>query len=186
MLVPIPLRLSRVTWMADCDFGTCELANERRMFLVRVCSMQRRQISRLEDSTCSSLPLLRIAAIHEGGITSVQFDPTNATQVLTNSMDSSLKIVDIRTCTAVQTLRHPEFQTSHTWSKSVFSPDGRYVAAGSSSNGTIFVWDVSDGKIKKRLPGHTSGVCGIDWSRGGSSGQQVASIDRKGSLILWA
>jgi autophagy-related protein 16 len=126
------------------------------------------------------------AAIHEGGITSVQFNPTNSTQVLTNAMDSCLKIVDIRTCTAIHTLRHPEFQTSQTWSKSVFSPDGRYVAAGSSSNGTIFVWDISDGSLIKKLPGHTSGVCGIDWSRGGSSGQQVASIDRKGTLILWA
>jgi autophagy-related protein 16 len=103
-------------------------------------------------------------------------------------MDSCLKIVDIRTCTAIHTLRHPEFQTSQTWSKSVFSPDGRYVAAGSSSNGTIFVWDVSTPtpSLIKKLSGHTAGVCGIDWSRGGSSGQQVASIDRKGSLILWA
>lgn len=125
-------------------------------------------------------------AIHDGGITSVQFDPTNSTQVLTNAMDSCLKVIDIRTCTAIHTFRHAEFQTSQTWCKATYSPDGRYVAAGSSSNGNIFVWDAADGSLKKKLAGHLSGVCGIDWSRGGSSGQQVASLDRKGSLILWA
>jgi len=63
---------------------------------------------------------------------------------------------------------------------------GAYVGAGSSSNGTIFVWDVASGVLKAKLEGHTSGVCGFAWGRGGSSGQQVASVDRKGGLILWA
>lgn len=127
--------------------------------------------------------------IHEGGLTSVQFNPTDSTQVLTNSLDSSLKIVDVRSGIAIHTFRHREFSTSHGWSRSVFSPDGRYVASGSSSNtGTIFVWDASDGQLKAKLDsgGHIAGVAGIDWCRGGSGGQQVASLDRKGVLVLWA
>lgn len=63
---------------------------------------------------------------------------------------------------------------------------GAYVAAGSSGNGNVFVWNVDDGSLKSKLPGHTAGVCGFAWGRGGSSGQQVASVDRKGGLILWA
>ena len=63
---------------------------------------------------------------------------------------------------------------------------GAYAAAGSSANGNVFVWNVDDGSLKTKLPGHTVGVCGFAWGRGGSSGQQVASVDRKGTLILWA
>ena len=71
---------------------------------------------------------------------------------------------------------------------SLFLPNslGRYVAAGSSSNGQIFVWNTGQGELKRKLPGHESGVCGFAWGRGGSSGQQVASVDKSGVLILWA
>jgi len=60
------------------------------------------------------------------------------------------------------------------------------VASGSSSNGHIFVWDVTAGKLRARLQGHQAGVCGFAWGRGGTSGQQVASVDKSGMLILWA
>jgi autophagy-related protein 16-1 len=107
---------------------------------------------------------------------------------LTNSLDSTLKIVDIRAGLALFTFKHAEYTTLSSWpSRAVFSPDGRYVAAGSNSNGTLFVWNTSDGKLKSMLSGvHASGVVGVGWGRGGSGGQQVASLDRKGVLILWA
>ena len=130
--------------------------------------------------------------LHESGITSVQFNPTDSAQVLTNSLDSSLKIVDLRTGTALHTFCHVELSTSHGWSSSCFSPDGRYVAAGSSLNGIVFVWDAlaEDGEkqqLKARLTGgHKAAVVGIDWCHGGSSCQQVASLDRTGVLVLWA
>jgi len=129
------------------------------------------------------------SGLHESGITSVQFNPSDSTQVLTNSLDSSLKIVDLRTGTAIHTFRHPEFMTSHGWSSSCFSPDGRYAAAGSSSTGgCVFVWETDGaGELKAKLKGgHKAAVVGIDWCRGGSSGQQVTSIDRKGVMVLWA
>jgi autophagy-related protein 16-1 len=135
-------------------------------------------------------------AIHESGITSVHFSPVDSTTLLTNGMDSCLKLIDIRTCTAVHTLRgDADFSTSQTWSKAVLSPDGRYAAAGSSSTGCIFIWDLAaanatvDGAVPvvSKLSGHhTSGVSAIDWGRGGSTGQQVSTIDRRGTLILWS
>jgi WD40 repeat protein len=110
-------------------------------------------------------------------------------------MDSCLKLIDIRTCTAVHTLRgDADFTTSQTWSKAVLSPDGRYAAAGSSSTGSVFIWDLaatatedSTVPVVSKLSGHhTSGVSAIDWGRGGSNGQQVSTIDRRGTLILWS
>jgi autophagy-related protein 16 len=124
-----------------------------------------------------------ISGLHEHGITSVQFHPTNALQVLTNGKDSSVKVTDVRTCTALQTLRHEAFQTGFQWSTASFSPDGTYAAAGSSISGEIFVWRVLDGKLEKTLKAHSSGVGCLAWGRGA---QQVASADRSGNLVLWA
>ena len=137
------------------------------------------------------------AAIHEGAITSVQFQPTVAggggsssvgPHVLTNSMDSSLKVVDVRTGTALFALRDADLVTSYGWSRACFSPDGAYILGASNSTGHVLVWSAVDGTLKAKLSDQHggSGVCGIDWGRGGTNGQQVASIDRTGVLILWA
>jgi hypothetical protein len=48
-------------------------------------------------------------------------------QVLTNGKDSCLKVVDIRTCTALQTLVHDGFRTGFQYSGASFSPDGKIV-----------------------------------------------------------
>ena len=62
--------------------------------------------------------------MHKAAITSVQFHPLDNSKVLTNGMDSLVKIVDVRTCKAIHEFRHHDFQTSYNWSSSVFSPDG--------------------------------------------------------------
>jgi hypothetical protein len=48
-------------------------------------------------------------------------------QALTNGKDSCLKVVDIRTCTALQTLVHDGFRTTFQYSGASFSPDGKNV-----------------------------------------------------------
>jgi len=127
-----------------------------------------------------------IGKMHESAITSVRFHPMDSTKVLTNGMDSSLKIIDLRNCKPTHVFNHKDFQTSYSWSSSSFSPDGLYVASGSSSNGLVFIWDAQTGNLVQRLGGaHEVGVCGFAWGRGGESGQQVASVDKSGRLVLW-
>ena len=50
----------------------------------------------------------------------------------------------------------------------------------------VLVWEVESGKLQRKLKDHQSGVCGFAWGRGGVSGQQVASVDKSGVLILWS
>lgn len=139
------------------------------------------------------------SGIHEGGITSVHFSPVDATKVLTNGLDSTLKIIDLRTGNAVDTFRDHELTTTQAWSRAVWSPNGRYVATGSNATGILFVWNVETGSLSK-VSTHSkdnasqtnkynfvhTGICAVDWGRGGSSGQQVATLDRRGKLVLWA
>lgn len=129
-----------------------------------------------------------LSGMHEGGITSVQFHPTDKkAQVLTSGLDGCIKLVDIQTGTPIHTFRHPELRISRSWSRAVTSPDGQYIATGSDANSVILIWNASDGSLRRKLSGqHATSVVGIDWSSGGTTGQQVASIDRKGGLILWA
>mmetsp|Transcript_26846 Transcript_26846/g.62758 ORF Transcript_26846/g.62758 Transcript_26846/m.62758 type:complete len:575 (-) Transcript_26846:426-2150(-) len=124
-----------------------------------------------------------IKSVHEGAISSVQFHPFDSSKVLTNGMDSRIKIIDLASCKVVHEFSHKDFHTSYSWSASVFSPDGAFVTAGSSSNGFIFVWNAENGKLLRVLKeGHDSaGVCGISWGREG-----LQSVDKKGKLILWS
>ena len=63
---------------------------------------------------------------------------------------------------------------------------GKYAIAGSTSSGDLFVWNTSTGALTAKLPGHGVGVVAVSWGRGGTNGQQVASVDKDGGLILWA
>mmetsp|Transcript_11655 Transcript_11655/g.24505 ORF Transcript_11655/g.24505 Transcript_11655/m.24505 type:complete len:579 (+) Transcript_11655:49-1785(+) len=130
---------------------------------------------------------LDIPALHEGGVTSVQWKPGSIHEVLTNGRDSTLKIVDARNNSVVLTFRDRDFCTLTNHASSSYSPDGIHVAGGSGDNGDLFVWNASNGELEKRLSGlHKSGSMGVAWGRGGSNGQQVASIDKSGMLVLWA
>ena len=50
----------------------------------------------------------------------------------------------------------------------------------------LAIWNVLSGDLEKRLSSHQCGAVGLAWGMGGSNGQQVASIDKSGALILWA
>merc|ERR1711971_1334094 len=105
--------------------------------------------------------------------------PSVPTQILTNGTDSCLRLIDIRAVKTLQTFKHPDFKTSHSWSAAALSPDGLYAGACSSSTRHVFVWQVGTGEVKANLEGHKTGACGFAWCNAGSTGQQVASTDRK-------
>lgn len=162
---------------------------------------------------------LEVPSIHTDCITSVQFDPTNSTQLLTCSRDSTLKLIDVRKSDVIKTFNHQDLGIISFSSMASFSPDGKciimqsafdyplfrssaiivniavqhlfylnagiYVAVGSGTTGKVFIWCINGDQPEKQLSFHTSGVEGIAWGRGGRSGQQVATVDKEGDLILW-
>jgi len=129
---------------------------------------------------------MEINDLHIGGCTSVQFNPNNAVEILSLGRDSQLKLVDIRNRTVLHTFQHAEFRVDLNYASSSISPDGKFAIAGSTSTGNLFIWDTSTGALTAKVPGHGVGIVAVTWGRGGTNGQQVASIDKSGSLVLWA
>lgn len=130
--------------------------------------------------------VLDIPSLHEGGVTSVHWKPGNSNEILTNGKDSTLKVIDTRTSNIMHTFRDPGFRTLTNHASCSFSPNGAYAAAGSADSGDIFVWNVKNGEKTKQLSSHSCGAVGVAWGLGGTNGQQVATIDKSGVLILWA
>ena len=125
--------------------------------------------------------------------------------------DNVVRLIDARkTSEEIQNFHHTNFRVESNYALCAISPDGKfnrcrnnlgsclfnserslsvtgkYASAGSSSTGEIFIWRTVDGNLQNQLKGHESGATGVAWGMGGSNGQQFASMDKKGSLVLWA
>lgn len=67
--------------------------------------------------------------------------------------------------------------------KAVISPD-RTLAAGGSSDGTVYVWDICSAQVQTRLTDqHRSSLSSVSWS---ISGRYLASVDKCRRAVLWS
>jgi autophagy-related protein 16 len=92
-------------------------------------------VVRIWDLDHSGQCVHEITGLHSAPVTSVCSNPCNRWELLSNSRDDTLKIVDLRMYTARATLSHSGFANGVNWNRACFSPDGHYVAAGSTDNG---------------------------------------------------
>jgi WD40 repeat protein len=70
---------------------------------------------------------MEINDLHIGGITSVQFNPENAAEILSLGRDSQLKLSDVRNRAVVRTFQHPNFRIDLNYASASLSPDGTIV-----------------------------------------------------------
>lgn len=146
----------------------------------------------------SGSEVLDIPSLHEGGVTSVQWKPGSNHYILTCGRDSTLKIIDGRNYSSsntanssgvVKTFSNRALRIMSNNARCSYSPDpeGKYVASGGGDTGDLFVFDVASCELKKRLSSaHKAGVVGLAWGKGGTNGQQIATVDKSGVLVLWA
>ncbi|KAK1931450.1 Protein tipD [Phytophthora citrophthora] len=123
-----------------------------------------------------------LRGLHTEQTTSVSF---GGNELLTNSRDHSLKVIDPRTYNVLRELKHKDYQCGFDWCQASLSPDGRYALAGGAS-GTLFIWNTRTGKLEKQLKsgptGHHGAVACCVWRL---DGQGVASCDKNGVVVLW-
>ncbi|XP_032887329.1 autophagy-related protein 16-1 isoform X2 [Amblyraja radiata] len=118
----------------------------------------------------------------QGRVTALDLSPDH-TELLTCSRDDILKIIDLRTNVTKQSFSSPGFKCGSDWTRITFSPDGRFIAAG-SSDGTLYVWSVESGKVERSLgKHHSSSVNAVSWS---PSGEHVISVDKGSRVVLWS
>ncbi|XP_006866825.1 PREDICTED: autophagy-related protein 16-1 isoform X3 [Chrysochloris asiatica] len=117
-----------------------------------------------------------------GKVTALDLNPER-TELLTCSRDDLLKIIDLRKHTVKQSFSAPGFKCSSDWTRAIFSPDGSFVMAG-SAEGSLYVWNVSTGKVEKILSKqHSAPVNAVAWS---PSGSHVVSVDKGSKAVLWS
>ncbi|XP_076454053.1 autophagy-related protein 16-1-like [Babylonia areolata] len=117
----------------------------------------------------------------QGRLTSLSLAPDRS-QLLCCTRDDSMKIIDLRMNQVSTTLVADGFKVGSDWSRAVFSPDGTYALAG-SSDGTLFIWNISKNKVEKTLKEHSHAILACSWNPNGSS---IVSCEKSKKCILWS
>ena len=134
----------------------------------------------------SGKQILREKLHERGAVTSVSFS-LGGTQLLTNSRDNTLKVLDSRTLNVLGTLGASKYRAAYNWSRAAYSPDSHYAVAG-SADGALHFWDVPTpvadvSSCVKVLADSPAAAASVVWS---PNGMQVASGHRDGKLTLWS
>lgn len=97
---------------------------------------------------------------HGDSVTGMALHP-NGKSLLTNSMDNTLRVWDVRPYAPANRCTHILSGHQHTFEKHLlkcaWSGDGERVTAGSGDR-MVCVWDVHDKKLVYKLPGHSGSV----------------------------
>ncbi|XP_034459507.1 autophagy-related protein 16-2-like isoform X2 [Hippoglossus hippoglossus] len=119
----------------------------------------------------------------QGKVTSLDLSSDHR-QLLSCCRDDCLQLVDLRRWSNDRTCFRAEgFKCGSDSTKAVISPDGCFLAAG-SADGTVYIWNVSNGNLETRLPDkHSSSISAVSWSL---SGEYVVSVDKSRRAVLWS
>lgn len=121
-----------------------------------------------------------LTGIHSGQITSVSMSP-DGTTLLTNSRDNTLKTIDVRMYDIVRSFQAETYRNGINWSRSTFSPDGKYVAAG-SADGSLHIWNAKTGKPERAISAHSSVICGVSWN---PNGDFLYTAEKNKIVCMW-
>ncbi|KAF9167309.1 hypothetical protein DFQ27_009856 [Actinomortierella ambigua] len=119
-----------------------------------------------------------VTGIHLGQITSV-CPSSDGTQILTNSRDNTLRIIDVRTYETLSVLHAEGYRTGTNWSKACFSPDDQFVVSG-SVDGSVYYWSTRDGTLEKTMRDQSSPIVGVSWVGG-----HVVSAEKDKTVVVW-
>ncbi len=122
--------------------------------------------------------IARLAVLggHTSSVSSCAFSP-DGTQLLSGSLDNTLKLWDTASGTCLRTFE------GHTGSVSscAFAPDGTQLLSASADN-TLKLWDTASGTCQRTLEGHTSYVSSCAFA---PDGTQLLSGSLDDTLKLW-
>ncbi|XP_043251614.1 autophagy-related protein 16-1 [Colletes gigas] len=116
----------------------------------------------------------------EGKVTSLDLS-RDANYLLSCVRDDTLKLIDLRMKKIIGSFSADGFKVGFDWTRATFSPDGQYIAVG-SSNGSVFIWSVVTNMIESVLKNHSAVVTAVSWH---TQGTYLASVDRAKTVTIW-
>ncbi|XP_029054178.1 autophagy-related protein 16-1 isoform X1 [Osmia bicornis bicornis] len=116
----------------------------------------------------------------EGKVTSLDLS-RDANYLLSCVRDDTLKLIDLRMKKIIGSFSADGFKVGFDWTRATFSPDGQYIAVG-SSDGSVFIWSVATNLIETVLKNHSAVVTAVSWHLHGT---YLASVDRAKTVTVW-
>ncbi|XP_031775670.1 autophagy-related protein 16-1 isoform X2 [Apis florea] len=116
----------------------------------------------------------------EGKVTSLDLS-RDANYLLSCVRDDTLKLIDLRMKKIIGSFSADGFKVGFDWTRAIFSPDGQYIAVG-SSDGSVFIWSVATNMIETVLKNHSVAVTAVSWH---PHGTYFASVDRAKTVTIW-
>ncbi|CAF0892422.1 unnamed protein product, partial [Didymodactylos carnosus] len=101
--------------------------------------------------------------------------------LLACSRDDTLKLIELKENRVLQTFSHDDFKVGSDSIRAVLSPDCTYVCAG-SQDGSLIIWNTTNGKVEKVLKDHSSMVMAVHWH---PEGRFIASCEKQKRAALW-
>merc|ERR1711934_740160 len=102
---------------------------------------------------------------HGDTLTALRLSP-DGSYLMSNAMDSSLRIWDVRPYAPVDRCIKTFTGAVHNFEKNLlrsnWSPDGRRITSGSADR-FVYVWDTTSRQIMYKLPGHVGSVNEVDF-----------------------
>jgi hypothetical protein len=86
-----------------------------------------------------------------------------AAEIVTNSRDDSLQVLDIRKNSSLRYLAHASYKNGVNWNRAAVSPDGQFVVAG-GQDGSLVFWNRETGEHASTIKNaHKSAVVSCSW-----------------------
>lgn len=101
---------------------------------------------------------------HRSGITKISVSP-DGNQILSASIDRTLRLWDIPGLKELKTLRHSEDNRGQVYSVAI-SPDGKQ-ALSAGRDGRLVLWDLGAGEVVRIIPAHAKIVWAVRFSPDG-------------------
>ncbi|XP_053974020.1 autophagy-related protein 16-1 isoform X1 [Hylaeus volcanicus] len=116
----------------------------------------------------------------QGKVTSLDLS-RDANYLLSCVRDDTLKLIDLRMKKIIGSFSADGFKVGFDWTRASFSPNGKYIAVG-SSDGSVFIWSLVTNMIETVLKNHTAVVTAVSWH---SYDSYLASVDRAKTVTVW-